>query len=312
MHSITRRDFSLLVAGSALARGAQSAALPVRPLGKIGFRAAILAFGAQRIGEPRSSQEITDRIVAEGIEQGLNYIDTAPNYGVSEERLGRALKGKRDKVFLSTKIETPTKSQAMEQIRESLKRLQTDHLDCVQIHNIARTDRWSDLDLPLSANGALAALREARKQGMIRHIGCTTHTAPSRVIRAMDTGEIEILTCVLNFVDRHIYRLEETLLPEARKRNIPVIAMKALGGPLTPKGAKLATPQDYRAALRYVWGLRGVSAAIIGFRSPEELREGLAAAREFKPLDAAEMREVTARGKTLAGEWGPTRGAVAA
>src|SRR5574340_1548435 len=102
MHSITRRDFSLLVAGSALARGAQSAAMPVRPLGRIGFRAAILAFGAQRSGEPRSSQEITDRIVAEGIEQGLNYIDTAPNYGVSEERLGRALKGKRDKVFLST------------------------------------------------------------------------------------------------------------------------------------------------------------------------------------------------------------------
>lgn len=313
MRSLSRREFSKLVAGSGLAvQGAQAGTMPVRSLGKIGFKAAILAFGAQRIGEARSDQPTTDAIVAEGLEQGLNYIDTAPNYGLSEERLGRALKGKRDRVFLSTKIEQGTREQAMAQIRESLRRLQTDHLDCVQFHNIARTDRWADLNGPLGADGALAALREAKKQGMIRHIGCTTHTAPSRVMRLMDTGEIEILTCVLNFVDRHIYHLEEKLLPEARRRGIPVIAMKAIGGPIGPVGARLGTPQDYRTAMRYAWSLSGVAAAIVGFRSTRELHEGIAAAREFKPLNQAEMRAAMERGKILAAQWGPTRGAVTA
>ncbi len=239
----------------------------------------------------------------------MNYIDTAPNYDISEVRLGRALKGRRDKVFLTSKIETRTKEDALGQIRESLRRLQTDHLDCVLFHNIGRDDRFPDLDAALSANGGLGGLLEAKKQGMIRHIGCSTHSAPARVIHAFDTGEFEILMCPLNFVSVHTYGLETKLLPEARKRNIAVIAMKVLGGPFNRTGARLTSPEDYLATLRYAWSVPGVAASVIGVRNPDQLRMALDAARSFKPLTAAEADALSRRGKALAAEWGPTFGA---
>jgi uncharacterized protein len=311
--SLSRRDFSrLLTVSPVAAQTARPGAMPLRPLGKIGFQAGILAFGAQHVGTMPAEQATVDRIVAEALEAGLNYIDTAPNYGSSEDLLGRALKGRRDKVFLSSKIETRTRAEALEQVRNSLRRLQTDHLDAVQFHNLGREDRFPSFEEAFSKDGALAALLEARKQGMIRHIGCSTHSNPARIIRAFESGEIDIVTCVLNSADRHIYDLEEKLVPEARKRNIPVVAMKALGGPKRPSGAKFESPEDFRNALRYVWSLPGISTAIVGFRTPAELRQGLAVARDFKPLSKEEMQRLLERGKTLAAQWGPLRGPVIA
>jgi aryl-alcohol dehydrogenase-like predicted oxidoreductase len=308
---LTRRRFSKLVASAPVSAAVAGAAqMPVRPLGKTGFSAGIFGWGAQHVGQMPAEQSTVNRIVAEALEGGVNYIDTAPNYGISEDLLGRALKGRRGRVFLSTKIETKTRAEAMEQVRNSLRRMQTDYLDCVQFHNLGREDRFPSLDQVLSKEGALAALMEAKKQGMIRHIGCTTHSNAPRILRLFEEAEIGIVTCVLNFVDRHIYGLEEKLLPEARKRNIPVVAMKALGGPKRPGGARLDSASDYPRALRYVWSLPGVSVAIVGCRTPEELQQGLAAARAFQPLPAAGMEDLLERGRTIAAQWGPLRGPV--
>ena len=117
--------------------------------------------------------------------------------------------------------------------------------------------------------------------------------------------------CTLNFVERHIYGFEEKVLPEARKRNIGVIAMKVLGGPVPRVGAKLVSAEDYQTTVRYVWSIPGVSVAIIGLRTPEELRQALAAARAFRPPTREELAAITERGKKLAAEWGPLRGPVA-
>jgi aryl-alcohol dehydrogenase-like predicted oxidoreductase len=313
MALFTRREFSKVIAASPAAAipVVAAGAIPTRRLGKINFQAGILGLGAQRIGEPISSQAITDRVVGEALDNGLNYIDTAPTYNFSEERLGRALKGKRDKVFLVSKVETLARSDVLYQIRDSLHKLQTDHLDCVHIHNFSRDDRYPDVKFLLSDRGTLGGLREAKKQGMIRHIGCTSHFRPARVLHAFETGEFELFMCNLNFVERHIYGFEEKVLPEARKRNIAVIGMKVLGGPLKGgPGAPLTNPQDYNGTLRYVWGVRGVAVAIIGIRTPEELRQGLAAARNYKPLGPAEMSSLMDRGKQMAAVWGPLRGPV--
>lgn len=311
MNSLSRRSFSRLLALSPLAAQAASAPpMPRRRLGRIDFQATILGLGAQRIGEKITEDATSDRVVIEAIEQGVNYIDTAPNYEESEVRLGRALKGRRDKIFLTSKIETKTKEEALGQIRESLRRLQTDHLDCVLFHNIGRDDRFPDFDALLSARGGLGGLIEAKKQGMIRHIGCSTHSAPARVIRAFNTGEFEVLMCPLNFVSVHTYNLETKLLPEARKRNIAIIAMKVLGGPMNRTGARLTSPEDYVATMRYAWSVPGVASAVIGVRNPDQLRMALDAARSFKPLTAAEAAALSKRGKALAAEWGPTFGGV--
>jgi len=285
-------------------------ALPTRRLGKINYQAGILGIGAQYLGDLDAEQSTVDRVIAEAIDNGVNYIDTAPPYNISEERVGRALKGKRDRVFLVSKVETNAKGDALYQIQDSLRKLQTDHLDCVHIHNISRDDRYPRLEQALSMNGTLGALLEAKKQGMIRHIGCTSHLRPARVLPAFETGEIELFMCTINFVERHIYGFEEKVLPEARKRNIGVIAMKVLGGPVQ-KGARLVSPEDYSTTLRYTWGVPGVAVAIMGLRTPEQLRQALAAARAYRPFSREEMSAVTERGKQFAAQWGPLRGPVA-
>lgn len=307
MTDLSRRSFAVIMAAApALAAGT----IPTRRLGKINYQAGMFGIGAQHLGDNGVEQSNVDRVVGEAIDSGVNYFDTAPPYNLSEERLGKALKGKRDKVFLVSKVETNAKGDALYQIRDSLRKLQTDHLDCCHIHNISRDDRYPKLEQALAANGTMGALLEARKQGMIKHIGVTSHLRPARVIPALETGEVELLMCTVNHVERHIYGYEEKVLPECRKRNVGVIAMKVLGGPMKA-GARLITDQEYEDTLRYVWGVQGVSVAIIGVRTVEELRKGLAAARAYKPLTEKEMTGVTERGKVLAAQWGPLRGPVA-
>ena len=301
---LTRREFAGLVTGAAVPEGT----LPVRKLGKIPFKASILGLGAQRISDRPMEQSAVDRLIGEMLDSGMNYIDTARGYGASEELLGRALKGKRDKVFLVSKTRSATREEALKDVRESLVRLQTDYLDCYHIHNVAREDRYPDLEAALSEKGVLGGLVEAKKQGMIRHIGCTAHLKAARALSAFATGEIELFMCTLNFVERHIYNFEERALPQARRRGIGVVAMKVLGGPMKGPTPRLASPEDYAMTLRYVWGVRDVAVAVIGMRSVEEFRQALKAAREWRPFSKIELASVLERGKKLAAEWGEVRG----
>ena len=284
----------------------------MRPLGKTGRQVSILGLGAQRIADRATplEQSVVDRMVAELIEGGVNYFDTARGYGESERLLGPALKGRRDKVFLTTKTRSATRDGALAELHQSLKLLGTDHVDCAHIHNIARDDRFPDLDAALSSKGVLGGLIEAKRLGMTRHIGCTAHLRPLRVLPVFATGQIEVFMCSMNFVERHIYNFEEKVLPEAKKRGIGVIAMKVLGGPTQSADARLTDPEDYRASLRYCWGLPELSVAILGMRSVEEVRTAVATARGYQPLTKEEMAKVTARGKALAAQWGELRGPV--
>jgi aryl-alcohol dehydrogenase-like predicted oxidoreductase len=284
--------------------------MPRRPLGKIGFRAGILGLGAQRLSDIPLEQSAVDRLISECLDNGLNYIDTARGYGTSEELLGRALKGKRDKVFLVSKTRSGTRADALKDVEDSLKNLQTDRIDCYHIHNIARDDRYPNLEAALSDQGVLGGLIEAKKQGKIRHIGCTAHLRAPRVLPVFATGQIEVFMCSLNFVERYIYNFEEKVLPEARRRGIAVIAMKVLGGPVNGPKPKIDDPKDYQVSLRYVWGLPEVNVAIIGLRNSDELNQALTAARQFKPLSRTEMASVSGHAQALAREWGPFRGAV--
>jgi aryl-alcohol dehydrogenase-like predicted oxidoreductase len=311
MNPLSRRHFSTLVAATPLATGTVRP-MPRRTLGKIGFSASILGLGAQRLADrgPMEQSEV-NRIIGEAIEQGLNYIDTARGYGESERLLGPALAGKRDKVFLVTKTRSGTREGALADLRESLKLLKTDYVDCVHIHNIARDDRFPDLDFALSDKGVLGGLMEAKRLGMTKHIGCTAHLKPSRVLPVFATGQIELFMASLNFVERHIYNFEERVLPEARRRGIGVVAMKVLGGPGKGGGALLGEPANYEATLRYVWSLKEVDVAIVGMRSLEELRSAMALAKSFRPLSKQESAALMARGKELAGVWGELRGPAA-
>jgi uncharacterized protein len=314
MAHISRRDFARTVGAGTLLPAAGLAAagpIPTRRLGNINFQAGILGVGAQYLGELDATQATVDRVIGEALDNGVNYIDTAPPYNLSEERLGRTLKGKRDKVFLVSKVETNAKGDVSYQIHDSLRKLQTDHLDCVHIHNVGREDRYPSLEQMLAPGGTLGGLVEAKKQGLIRHIGATCHQRASRAVSVMATGEIELFMCTINYVERLIYKFEEIALPEARKRNIGIIGMKALGGPLQDGRARLTSPEDYNTTLRYAWSVPGVAVVIVGVRTPDELRRALGAARAFQPFTPAEMTSVMERAKPMAQQWGPLRGPVA-
>jgi predicted aldo/keto reductase-like oxidoreductase len=312
MAQFTRRAFTAMMAGAPLAAAAQEP-LPHRRLGRINFQTSILGFGAQHLGDNGVEQSLVDRTIAEAIDSGVNYVDTAPTYEASEIRVGYALKGKRDKVFLVSKVEILSRPDVLYQVKESLRKLQTDHLDCVHLHNVGRMERWPDMEFVLKhEEGALAGLIEAKKQGLIGHIGCSTHMRVTRVLPAFAIDHIELFMCPINFVDRHIYNFEEKVLPEARKNNIGIIAMKALGGPVKPASAQISDARDYPMAMRYAWGVPGVAVVNLGMRNPDELRIALAAARSYKPFEASELPAVTARGKELAAKWGgPIRGPIA-
>lgn len=311
---ITRRDFALATAAAPAfvqTSSAQDGPIPTRRLGNINFQAGMFGIGCQYLGDPDNPQSMVDRVVAEAIDNGVNYFDTAPPYNLSEEKIGKALKGRRDKVFLVTKVETNARGDVDYQIKDSLHKLQTDYLDAVHIHNVGRTDRYPSLEQMLDRkDGTLGALMAWKKKGAIKHIGCTCHMRPARAIPVFETNEIELFMCSVNFVERHIYNFEEKVLPEARKRGIGVIGMKVLGGP-AKGGARLMSPADYESTLRYAWSTPGLAVAIVGVRNVDELRMGLKAARDFKPFAPAEMSSLMERGKTLASTWGPLRGPVA-
>jgi predicted aldo/keto reductase-like oxidoreductase len=304
----TRRTFAKLLGASPLAAAGN---MPRRTLGRTGREVGILGLGAQRIADRGPmEQSVVDRMIGELIDGGVNYIDTARGYLESERLLGAALAGKRDRVFLVTKTRSPTRDGALAELHESLKLLRTDHVDCVHFHNVARDDRFPDLDAALSEKGVLGGLLEAKRLGMTRHIGCTAHLRPGRVPTVFATGKIDVFMASMNFVERHIYNFEEKVLPEAKRRGIGVVAMKVLGGPGKGVNSLLPSPEDYHSSLRYCWGLPELSVALIGMRSLEEVRAGLAAARAYRPLSKDEMAHVMERGRTLAKQWGELRGPV--
>ena len=311
MPTFSRRSFALtgLAAAAPALRAASD--MPTRRLGRINYQASILGIGSQHLGDDGVEQSLVDRFAAEAIDSGVNYFDTAPTYNRSEERLGYALKGKREKVFLVSKVECTAGGDVQYQLKDTLRKLQTDYLDCVHLHNVGRIDRWPSLDQVLFADdGPMAALREAKKKGMIRHIGATCHMRPHRSVPVLQTGEIDLFMCSINFVERHIYNFEEKVLPECRKNNIGVIGMKVLGGP-AKGGARLMSPAEYQAALRYAWGTQGLAVVNLGLRTLEELRQAVAAARAYQPLDREEISQLTVQGQQLAKVWGPLRGPVA-
>lgn len=312
----TRRELGkkAALAGAAVAAassGARAAGqVPRRALGKTGIEVGMLGIGSSPLGKPEVSQQEVDRVIAAAIDEGVNYLDTAPIYEMAERRLGRALQGKRDRFVLVSKVEATSKQDATWQLEESLLKLKTDYLDVVHLHNVGRTDRFPSLEVLTGENGALEALREAKQKGLVRHIGLTCHLRPKRALPVIETGEIELVMCAANFVDRHTYNFEGTVFAAAAKRGMGVVAMKILGG-VQGDGSPLSAPEYYDQAVRYALGIPGLSVAIMGVKNVAELRQAAAAFRAYKPLTQDEISQLDETGKQLANKWGELRGPVA-
>jgi uncharacterized protein len=271
------------------AQGQSGAGVPKRPLGRTGLEVSILGIGGYHLGSVDTDAEAT-QIVNEALDAGVNFFDNAWEYhdGLSEERMGRALKGKRDGAVVMTKVCTHgrNKAVAMHQLEESLTRLQTDHLDVWQIHEVIYEN---DPDLIFAPNGVAEALLQAKQQGKVRFLGFTGHKDPSIHLKMLAHNfPFDTVQMPLNCLDATFRSFETKVLPEVNGRGMAALGMKSLGGSgeLVREGAVVVT-----MGLRYAMSLP-VAVTISGIDSLEVLHQNLEVARGFQPLSAAEMESI--------------------
>ncbi|MBM3237042.1 aldo/keto reductase [Candidatus Poribacteria bacterium] len=288
----------------------ESPAIPKRILGRTNVQVSALVLGMGPLGISMEKPVVVEKLVNEIIDMGVNYIDVAPNYGNGEEKLGPIMQARRDEIFLATKVEEESKEGALRQLKESLSKMQTDHLDLVHLHNIG----GMDLKKVLGEDGALLGLKEAKKSGLIRFIGISGHERPMKFIEPLETGEIDVVMCVLNFVDKHTYDFESRVLPVAMEKNVGVVAMKVLGGAVGMKYDQptpaLMPKEHYTNAIRYSLDLPGVTTINLGMGNRDEIIQAVEAVKNYTPLAESEKVMLDQEGQKLAQEWGAHFGPV--
>lgn len=269
-----------------------------RKFGKADEAISALGLGGHHLGQAEDVKTAKE-IVARAIDGGVTFFDNCWEYhrGKSEVWLGGALKGKRDKVFLMTKVcsHGREKAVAMEMLHESLTRLQTDHLDLWQIHGVSFDN---DAELFIRPNGAAEALTQAKKEGKVRFVGFTGHKDPKLHLSMLQTGfPFDAVQMPLNPFDATFRSFEKQVLPELTKRGIAPLGMKPLqgAGPAIKKGVYTA-----QELLRYAMSVPGVVTTITGMEKMDVLEQNLQIAQNFEPLSPEEMDALRERGKQYA------------
>ncbi len=266
--------------------------VPTRPFGRAGVPVSILALGGWHLGLPKTEREST-RLVHAAIDGGITFMDNAWDYneGVSETRMGKALVGRRDKVFLMTKACPHGRDArtAMRQLEESLRRLKTDYLDLWQLHEVIFDDEPTKYFAP---GGAVEALDRARQQGKVHFVGFTGHKDPELHLEML-AHDYPWDSCQLplNCLDASFRSFEQRVLPELNRRGIAAIGMKSLGGDARAVKARVVTPQE---ALRYTLSLP-IATLVSGIDTMSVLRQNLAIAQGFRPLTARQRQALLQR-----------------
>ena len=344
---VGRRDFLLTggaLAAGFLARGAVPAearvkptaatplpnnpmtdrAMPTRNLGRTGYRTGIFSLGGQATIEQPGKEAEATALVNRAIDLGVNYVDTAAAYGGeqrwSQKYIGMVMKHRRKEVFLASKTHLRTRDESLKLLEESLRLLNTDHLDLWQVHNLSRMEQ---VDQIFAKGGAIEALLQAREQGMVRYLGVTGHADPDVLIAAIERFPFDTVLMALNAADRHQLSFSAKLLPLAMEKQMGIIGMKiparsrilASWTPPPPSQqpafgqATRPGTLTMKEALYYVLS-QPVSTVIIGCDTIAHVEENVRLAAEFTPLtDAslgvlAEKTEPIARQALFFRRWG--------
>ena len=254
-----------------------------RILGKTGLKISRMGFGGIPI--QRVDQEATKQLMKKLVEEGVNYIDTAKGYTVSESYLGYALEGIRDQFVLATKSMSRTKEAMEKDILDSLKALRTDYIDLYQVHN----PNMEQLDTVVGENGALEALLEAKEKGMIGHIGLTAHSLEV-FERALEYDWVETIMFPYNFIEQQGVEL----IKKCREKNIGFIDMKPLAG---------GAIEDATLALRYICQNPDVTVVIPGMADMKEIDENVQACNDNSPLTQEEKNQIESIKKQLGSQF---------
>lgn len=273
--------------------------IPMRSFGNTGVQVSALGFGGYHLGLVKS-RRVAIRLTQMAIDAGITFLDNAWEYhdGESEKRMGEALKGRRDRVFLMTKVCTHGRDAkvAMRQLEESLRRLGTDYLDLWQVHECVYD---SDPGLHYARGGVIEALELATRQGKVRFVGFTGHKSPSIHLEMLRGGyPFDSCQLPLNAFDGTFRSFERDVLPELLRRGIAPIGMKSLGGTGEPAKKRAIVARD---ALRYAMSLP-VATTVSGIDSERVLKQNLAVARGFRPFTDEQMDGVRRRASRFAAD----------
>lgn len=277
-----------------------------RTLGGTGEKVSCIGMGGYHLGKPDLPEADAIKLIHSGVDKGINFLDNSWDYnqGESERRMGKALKdgGYRGRVLLMTKIDGRTKKSAAQQIDESLRRLQTDHVDVMQFHEIIRFD---DPDRIFSEGGAMEAVAEAKKAGKLRYIGFTGHKDPHVHLYMLEVADqhgvhFDTVQLPVNVMDAHFRSFGKAVVPELVKRKIGVLAMKSMGDSVILK-SKAVSAMD---CLHYTLN-QPVSVVITGIDKPAILDQALEAARTYHQVTKEQLEGIVAKTEKAArrGEW---------
>lgn len=282
-------------------------AMPMHNLGRTGYRVGILSLGGQATLEIAGREAESEQILNRAIDLGINYIDSAAGYGkgVSEKNIGRVIESRRKEVWVTSKTADRTYDGSMKILEQTLKNMQTDHLDLWQVHNL---QTQAQLDQIFAPDGAMKALEQARSQGMTNFLGVTGHFEPNVLADAIKRFPFDTLLLAINAADRHYLSFLEHLLPLAQELKMGTITMK-----VATRGRVLSTwtppPADQQPAssrttkpgtltieeaLSYNLSLP-VSTTIIGVDSVAQLEQNVKLASTFTPLSEAQMKALEKR-----------------
>jgi aryl-alcohol dehydrogenase-like predicted oxidoreductase len=255
------------------------AELPKRTLGKTGLDVSVFSLGGVTYNLHDDAHAAA--VVNRAIDLGVNYIDTGYGYSDSERKIGLVMADRRDEVHLATKSNARDYDGMKAHVEESLQRLQTDHIDCYQIHDLGTEEQLAQITGP---NGALKALEEARRDGSVRFVGVTGHRNPEILARALQEYPFDTLLVSLGAMHAAVRPFYETVMPVAQERGVGVLAMKVMAYGWLAEMAE--------AAVRFVLSLPGVSTAVVGVDDVAELEQDVLPAREFRPIAKSERDEL--------------------
>jgi predicted aldo/keto reductase-like oxidoreductase len=267
--------------------------IPYKAFGSTGEKVSAIGLGGYHIGRPADAESV--RIIRTAIDGGVNFMDNCWDYndGASEEKMGKALAdGYRQKVFLMTKIDGRDKKTAAAQIDESLRRLKTDHIDLMQMHEVIRTD---DPERIFAPGGAVEALAEAKKDGKIRFVGFTGHKSPDIHLHMLETAEtrgfrLDAVLMPVNVMDAHFESFVGKVMPVLVRKKIAIQTMKPLGGGVILESKTVSAAECLRFAMS-----QPSDVVITGCDSMKILQQALDTARNFKPMNREEIATLLAR-----------------
>jgi aryl-alcohol dehydrogenase-like predicted oxidoreductase len=275
--------------------------MPYRTLGKTGEKVSCIGLGGFHLGQSRLEEADAVRLFQSAVDRGINFSDNSWDYnqGESERRVGKALKGRRDKVFVMSKFDGRTKGSALKQLDESLQRLEVDHLDLWQFHENIRLE---DPDRFFADGGAHEAMLEARKAGKVRYLGFTGHKDPSVHLRMLELAgkhkfEFDTVQMPLNVMDAHFRSFGKEVLPVLVKKNIGVLGMKSMASGHILR-SKTVSALD---CLHYALSLP-TSVVITGIDSKAVLDQAFEAAKTFASVTQEELAAILEKTKPVASE----------